>query len=491
MMSEEFETVPQKGYQFQTPFGSSDHLQFLLIAMAFTVSINGADNVGKTTQIGLLPCRFNILLAGSLHESDDKLGILHRNGTLKDWWWKSTDEELVSGIFDALDRRYVRFTHTEEAAMTVFDRGTAMFEAVAIAAIAVKSNNRDLAKSRERLQTILSKLQLQLPKEHLAILLKHTDNIKESIETSLTRETEPVDTRYRLYQTLLHEELWHQENQGIYHHTIYSGLGETHLDVQKKIRAVINIHKPPILHLSLPPVLHTISTIYAFSGLSEAGKSTMARSVCAHYGPELAVRTKIAYFLSQASDKLGRSVYDLPERDQALKLLHELETFSNHHYWIEYLTIESLHRSTMTMWLKTWLGGLLQILYVDTADEVRVERSIISPENLERNDVDKRKRGAHEIRFAADLVLDNNGPMNESLMKLSSFLEPVTRTDHRLLEFELRRRIPDSLLIMNVPHRDPPLLPKIRAIYEFPLVAQPSPKVMPGYFDAESTTWVM
>lgn len=389
-------------------------------AMAITISINGPDNVGKTTQIGLLPRHYSILRVGGIHECDEKLQKLVNSNALKEWWWGSTDEEFVTTIFGALGRRYFNSMACEKAEIIIFDRGVEMFEAVAVATIAVKSQGRDLVKARAKLDSILNQKNLQLPREQVAILLKHGGNVAESVKITLQREDKPVDARYRLYQTLLQQELQRQENCGIYQHTIVAGLPESHIDVQDKIRAVCKSYTQ---HTAFQPVLHNLQRIYAFGGLSEAGKSTLAQSLCVQHMSEIAFRAKIAYFADLASEKLGKSLYDLSEKEQALWVLHEIEDFSNRHYWIRIITIESLHRDTMAMWLKTWLGDKLKIIFIDTADKNRLERSLVPRDMVVSKDKAKRKRGAHLIRSRADLILDNNGTFADCFRELLRFVQ--------------------------------------------------------------------
>lgn len=383
--------------------------------MVLTVSINGADNVGKTTQIGLLPRHYSIFLAGSLHDSDEMLGQLVKNNKLKDWWWGCTDEEFVLTIFGALGRRRAKHMACEQVTMVVYDRGTAMFEAVAVAVIAVKSQDHDLTEARKKLHLILSRKEFHVPREQVAILLKHGHDLEESVRITLQREHQPADARYRLYQTLLQTELGHQEKRATYQHIILAGLPETHREVQNQLRAVL---KPSIQHHSFQPILHNLRRIYAFGGLSEAGKSTFAQTLAVHCGPELAFRAKIAYFNELASERLGGSIYAHPEEEQAIMLLHELENFSNRHYWIKVMTIESLHRVTVTKWLKTWLGNKFQVVFIDASDDKRAERSLVPPDARIRNDSIKQGRGAHLIRGHADFILDNNGTFTDSVKSL-------------------------------------------------------------------------
>ena len=81
--------------------------------------------------------------------------------------------------------------------MTVFDRGTAMFETVAIASTAAKSPDHDLDKARMALYMILEENNLQKPKERLAILLRHGRSSEDSLQIKMSRESNPGDKVYR------------------------------------------------------------------------------------------------------------------------------------------------------------------------------------------------------------------------------------------------------------------------------------------------------
>lgn len=91
-------------------------------------------------------------------------------------------------------------------------------------------------------------------------------------------------------------------------------------------------------------------------------------------------------------------------------------SFPDRHYWLESITTESLHRDTTTVWLKTWLGDTLQIIYVDTGDD-----RVVTYDTVLSNDALKRERGADLIRERADLVLDNNGQFEVSVKSMISF----------------------------------------------------------------------
>ena len=388
--------------------------------MPLTISLNGADNVGKTTQISLLPCHYTVCKPGGLHESDNDIGEMHRQGRLQHWWWNSSDEDFVCSIFSALARRHTASLANEHSLVTLFDRGVAMFEAVATAVIAVKSFQGNLDKARVTLGTILEEHHLQVPREHLAILLKHGDSLEESVRITMSREEYQEDQRYRQYQTLLQSELQRQEQGEIYQQVIKIGATSSVSDTQNEIREIIRRHSDNLL---FQPMLHNLECVYALSGLSESGKSSIAEAFCCHHGSARAFRAKIVYFMSLISDRLGRSVYDLSAKEQALHLLHEIDRFSVSHYWLRIITIESMHQHSVAKWLKMWAGQKLQVIFIDTPEAKRLQRALITPEELFRNDGLKRERGVEMIREDADLILDNDGKFDETLSKLLLIME--------------------------------------------------------------------
>ena len=388
--------------------------------MSYVVSLNGADNVGKTTQIELLPSHYTVSKVGGLHDSDQKIGDMHRRGLLRDWWWDSSNEEFTCTIFGALGRRHFGSMAGEHSAVTIFDRGSAMFEAVAIAVIAIKSSDRDLNKARMEFTKIIEKNNLQVPRERLAILLKHGDSLGESVQITMSRESETGNERYRLYQLLLQSELERQERSGVYQQVVKVEAASSIGDVQHKLREVILRYTKNQLFL---PIVHNVDYIYAFSGLSESGKSSVAQAFCSHHGTTHAFRAKIVYFNDLISERLGKSVYNVPEKEQALYLFHELERFSNDHYWLRLITIESMHRSEVARWLKEWMGKKLQVIYIDTTEVKRFERALVPREEVIGNDRTKRERGVELIRSDADLVLDNNGTFAVTMSNLLQFAE--------------------------------------------------------------------
>lgn len=387
--------------------------------MVFVVSLNGPDNVGKTTQLGLFPRSYSTIIVGGLHDCDGRISQMLEDGSLKDWWWNSSEEDFVCTIYAALGRRSQHTMNGEETTFALLDRGKVMFDAVIAAVFATKSKEGDLDEARLRRYSIIQENSLQVPGEELAILLKHGKTLEDSVRISLERENKPVDDRYRRYQTFLQRELQYQEDHGAYQHTILASGPDTHREVQDEIRRVVKSYRDDP---QLTPVLHNITRVYALSGLSESGKSTFAQKPCEHFGPSLAFRSKIVYFNDEASETMRKSLYELSEKEQATLLLHGLERFSYRYYWLKILTVESLHRDTVAMWLKTWMGDKLQIIFVDTSEALRLERSLVPLNDLVINDDMKRERGVELIRQRADFILDNNGSLDDSLQQLLRYV---------------------------------------------------------------------
>ncbi|KAL8791305.1 MAG: hypothetical protein Q9195_005924 [Heterodermia aff. obscurata] len=186
----------------------------------------------------------------------------------------------------------------------------------------------------------------------------------------------------------------------------------------REIRRIVRSHsKEP----RLTPMLSNLKYVYAFASLSESGKSDFAQKLCDRDGPNVAFQSKIVYFNDEASEAMKKSIYDLPEKEQALLLLHGVDRFSNRHYWLRIITIESLHRGNVAMWLKTWLGDKLRIVFIDASEAIRRERSLVPLSELVINDAIKRARGTDRIRQFADLIVNNNGSFDDSVQQLFEF----------------------------------------------------------------------
>lgn len=372
--------------------------------------------MGKTTHIALLPRHWSILLLGGLHDHSSEISNMLADGSFKDWWWQSSNEEFVSVIFEALKKRRQTFQGGHE--IVVLDRGTAMFEAVATAVIAIKTQEYDLSRAEATLKDIQATLDLDILYEDVAILLKQHNEVARAVQIGLSREKPPVGGRYRLYQTLLHQAVRRQELSGVYQHVIVESGPESHQTVQNQVRAIFAGSTSPQL---FAPIAAHVQRIFAIGGLSESGKSTVASQIVQQLGHR-AHRLKMGYLLDLASARQGADIYRSSEKQQSIALQNELEAYSRAHYWLDFLTIESVHRRDSMFWLKTWLRDKLCIVYVDAALNVRVSRNLESSDELVRKDAMKVSRGADAVKDIADFVLDNNASIDQCMAPLLSTL---------------------------------------------------------------------
>ena len=441
-----------------------------------TISLNGADNVGKTTQMHLLPLDGSIEQRTSIHCYSPFLEDLMNTKEFDNWWWQSSDKEFVTAIFNALKKRFEKGKTFTKVIM--FDRGTQMFDAVCVARIAQK-NNISLEEAEEKYLKIKSMI-VAPSNEQFSILLMHGKSLEKSIAISLEREKRNPDQTYIKYQTLLQKYMVKQTKRGLYNVVIQCD-SLSPAQVQNKIREAIRSKFPHlktftpffslpkgnnhiVLHtdylldhkLSLPrhenideayKLLHQLNKflhahywissfalcgiseelhnklnfilgynvlvtnkgvekekvfpkIIAFGGLSESGKSTFASMTCAKYKGK-SVRLKIDYLL------MNPSVYKQGAFEQATVLADHLQRFAKFHPWVNLITIESLHHAESTKALKHVVGDDLIIVYLDTSQDLRDQRSSESLKLILEKDRIKKSRGAHLIQSFADIVYTN------------------------------------------------------------------------------------
>ncbi len=159
----------------------------------------------------------------------------------------------------------------------------------------------------------------------------------------------------------------------MYQHVIRIGATFSIGGVQDKLHEVI-LHYTQNQHFL--PTIHNLDDIYALSGLSESGKSSVIKAFCSHHRSAQAFQAKIVDFDDLMSECLGKSVYSLPEKEQAFRLLHELERFSNDHYWLRVIIVDSMLRHSVAEWHKT-IRRKLQVIYIHTADVKSLERVLL------------------------------------------------------------------------------------------------------------------
>ena len=193
----------------------------------------------------------------------------------------STLDELEP-VFGVLARRYWNSIEGKNREMVIFDRGIVMFEAVAVAVIAMKNQDDDLVKAEADLDAIVDKHCLCLPREKLAVLIKHGETLEDSVRITMRRESDPGDKRYAAYQRLLQSELQRQELAGVYQHTILIAATDSIINVQNQLRQVIFDNATNTL---FQPMMDNADYIYMHSGgFLSLGKAPWLKSFATSLG---------------------------------------------------------------------------------------------------------------------------------------------------------------------------------------------------------------
>lgn len=438
----------------------------------FTISLSGPDNIGKSTLLALFPRGWPVEHVGGIHHFDARFSTLMKGDGFFGIGWPAdaeqgqfraglphpkvegaaSDEEFVQTVVRACIARHtaVQATHDKANSTASFpgaalDRSGLMFEAVCAARIALV-NHIPLSEAETRVTAILKKLGLAFPSETVRIILRRRGSLDDAVKWTLDEQARfhTVTAPYPVYQRLLHEALYRQIEAGRYTDVIERDHEETFLATLAKITDAMRARseRPAVFH----PLLEHLHCCPAFGGLSECGKSTTATEVV-NRGFAIsqggAFRMKIGFLLDSASARLGRRVYELPENDQALELVHELDRFSRAHRWLKMISLESIHCYASTRRLRELIGsgvpGLAHpsspssvppkylVVYLDTPVHLRKGRTEAEGKSFDpsKDDV-KRSRGADKVRDIADLVVQNDGEHGKTCDAVMAVIEATT-----------------------------------------------------------------
>lgn len=356
-----------------------------------TVSINGADNVGKTTHIGWLaraiPAATNV---GTVDRWNPEWKTV-TEGDFARWWFSdSTTPEHVRLIFESHAAR-----RAASGKLALEDRGHPMLVAVCAATAAVKEQlSPELA--MRRVAELLPNARDERPELH--ILLRHASDPFEEAALALVREGSPSSRWYADYQRNLALVLNIQTNRGEYRFVVDRG-DRSILEVQNYIRRYLANQG-----LTVDPLpANQLRRLWVLAGMSESGKSTVGDLLRSEHA---ATRLKIGYLLDVAASRAGITdpYAEWDERIQAEKLAEEILRFS-HANKAEIVSVESAHRYEATLHLKKIFGSVCHIVYVDADHRVRQERS---EQEFGNRDHEKAERGADRIAKVADFTIDNN-----------------------------------------------------------------------------------
>ncbi|MFD8634693.1 nucleotidyltransferase domain-containing protein [Streptomyces sp. NPDC059533] len=366
-----------------------------------SVAFNGADNTGKTTQIGVLARRIGpaAALAGALHDHDPRWADIR--GDMAGWWFgTSRIEEFV----DVLASSYLARTAAPvDGSLRLFDRGIPMLEASVAATVAVRENLAAPAaadRARALLEPWATDLRVAEDAE-LSLYLAFSNQIDKNVARSLAHQTS-VTPPYDRYQRALHERLHVMATEeDRFSHTVLIG-DRSIVEVQRDIRRLLHPRHPAVPAGALDGV-----QITGLGGLSESGKSYTAEYLRVEHGH---ARLKVGWLLATAAAHAGiPDPYAVTEVVQAELIVDALDRYLAAHYYLTDVTIESLHSLESTAELRRLLGRQITVTYLDTPMAARRARSETGADDVGVRDLVKESRGADKIADIADLVIDNSG----------------------------------------------------------------------------------
>ncbi|MET7820493.1 hypothetical protein [Micromonospora zamorensis] len=380
--------------------------------MRIAVTLNGADNVGKTTNARWLASALpDVEFTGTVDRWDRRWAEVSRRDFSQWWFVDSTTDEHIDLVFSS---------HAARSAgggpLALEDRGWPMLVATCAATAAVK----DGISTAEALAQVETKARryARAPRRELHLLLRHSNQELAEAHHAVAREPVPATERYVEYQRRLAEAIDLQVDGGEYQAIVVRG-DRPLLDVQREIREAVAQLDVPVA--PLPP--DRIEHLWVLAGMSESGKSTVGELLRTEH---TATRLKIGYLMQLAADRLGRAdpYREWDELTQAQMLTEEILRFAALNPGSHRISLESAHRFDATAHLRRIWGQRCEILFLRLPDRLRAQRATETMESLSTRDAIKQSRGGDRIALIADAVIDNG-------RSLAALKRAVTEVVHR------------------------------------------------------------
>lgn len=378
-----------------------------------SVSLNGVDNVGKTTQLAWLQRGMpDAHLVATVDAWDSRWREVAA-GDFAHWWFvgSTTAEHVGLMLGSHVARR------DASGPLALEDRGLPMLRATCAATAALK-DGLSPTKALRLVDRLAADLPAAAPRREVHVLLRRSGDPAREAAEALRREPRPANERYAAYQRTLADVLSVQVDRGDYHAVLDLG-DRPILDVQRTLRsrladAGVNVEPLPN---------GVLERLWVLGGMSESGKSTVGELLRDEHG---VTRLKIGYLVEVAALRAG--VADPYERwsepEQAERLTEEILRFAETTK-ARTISLESAHRFEATAHLKRVWGDRCQVVYVDADTTVRASRAAESKSRLRGRDATKRERGADRIAEIADHLIDNSGSLGALKLAVSRIASTV------------------------------------------------------------------
>lgn len=203
------------------------------------VSLNGPDNVGKTTQLRLVAQhRPGFQPLGAVHEHDPAPWQRVAAGDYARWWFEtSTTIELTEMLLASHAKRAAA---RETGRTGLLDRGLPMLLAVACATCVVK----DGLTVQQAMDTVNGITGSRAFPPEVSVLLLASLDAERSYAITSARQGRPWTGVYPAYQRTLHAVLLQQADRGLY--TAVVNCEDRSLDdVHAQVAALLDTHLPP------------------------------------------------------------------------------------------------------------------------------------------------------------------------------------------------------------------------------------------------------
>lgn len=203
------------------------------------VSLNGPDNVGKTTQLRrLAQYRPGFQPLGTVHDHDPEPWERAAAGDYARWWFETTTTVELTEMLLASHAK--RAAAREPGRTGLLDRGLLMLLAVSAATCVVK----DGLTARQALDAVAGIARGYAVPAEMSVLLLPSPDVERSYAITSAREGRSWTGIYPAYQRTLHAVLLQQADHGLY--TAVVNCEDRSPDtVHAQVTALLDAHLPP------------------------------------------------------------------------------------------------------------------------------------------------------------------------------------------------------------------------------------------------------